>query len=169
MVIDWPVRSALRATPLSTFHPCPFFLPTIPLQGMKIELPPIEASVHDYIVETVGANLHDAQALWKSLATELRQRHDQDAIAIDAMVLASLPDAFRAGAEGLRISIRAREAISIRQADRTPYGLAIDLGTTTIAGYLVDLENGTAPVCPCDHESPACLRRGCHEPHRLRS
>ena len=120
-----------------------FFQPTIPLQGMKIELPPIEASVHDYIVETAGANPHDAQALWKSLATELRQRHDQDAIAIDATVLASLPDAFRAGAERLRISIRTREAISIRQADSTPYGLAVDLGTTTIAGYLVDLANGT--------------------------
>ena len=120
-----------------------FFQPTIPLQGMKIELPPIEASVHDYIVETVGANLHDVQALWKRLATQLRQRHDQDAISIDAAVLASLPDAFRTGAERLRVSIRAREATSIRRADSTPCGLAIDLGTTTIAGYLVDLENGT--------------------------
>ena len=119
-----------------------FFQPTIPLQGMKIELPPIEASVHDYIVETAGANSHDAQALWKSLATELRQRHDQDAIAIDAAVLASLPDHFRTGAGRVRISLRGKEAISIRPADMTPCGLAIDLGTTTMAGYLIDLESG---------------------------
>jgi uncharacterized 2Fe-2S/4Fe-4S cluster protein (DUF4445 family) len=118
------------------------FLQTIPLPDMQIALPPLEVSVHDYIVETAGANLHDAQALWKSLATQLIQRHDQDAIAIDAAVLASLPDAFRAGAERLRISLRGKEAISIRPADRTPCGLAIDLGTTTMAGYLVDLENG---------------------------
>ncbi len=120
-----------------------FFQPTNPLQGMKIELPPIEVSVHDYIVETAGANLHDAQVLWKRLATELRQRHDQDAIAIDAAVLASLPDAFREGAGRVRISLRGKEVISIRPADSTPCGLAVDLGTTTIAGYLVDLANGT--------------------------
>ena len=114
---------------------------TTPLTGMVPALP-LDASVHDFPVEAADANLHDAQVLWKSLATELRQRHHQDVPAIDAAVLASLPEAFRTGAGRLRISLREREAISIRQADSTPYGLAIDLGTTTIGGYLVDLENG---------------------------
>lgn len=114
---------------------------TIPLKVMDPVLP-LEVSVHDCIMETADANLHDAQVLWKSLSTELSQRHDQDVIAIDAAVLASLPEAFRAGAGRLRISLREREAVSIRQADRTPCGFAIDLGTTTMAGYLVDLENG---------------------------
>lgn len=115
---------------------------TIPLHGMMIALPPIEASVHDFTVKAAGAALHDPQALWRRLAAELKQRHDQDAVAPDAAVLASLPEAFRAGAGRLRVSLREREAVSIRQADSTPHGLAIDLGTTTIGGYLVDLESG---------------------------
>lgn len=118
------------------------FLQTIPLPDLQIDLPPIEASVQDCTVETSDAHLDDAPALWNALSAELRQRHDQDDVAPDDAALISLPDQLRAGAGKVRISLRGKEAISIRPADRTPCGLAIDLGTTTLAGYLIDLESG---------------------------
>lgn len=118
------------------------FLQTFPLPDLQLDLPPIEASVHDCAVETSDAHLDDAPSLWKALSAELRQRHEQDDIAPDAASLISLPEQLRAGAGMVRISLRGKEAISIRPADRSPCGLAIDLGTTTIAGYLIDLENG---------------------------
>jgi uncharacterized 2Fe-2S/4Fe-4S cluster protein (DUF4445 family) len=122
--------------------PARTFLQTIPFPDVQIDLLPIEASVHDCAVETSYAHLDDAPALWKALSTELRQRHDQDDVAPDDAALISLPDQLRAGSGRVRISLRGKEAISIRPADRTPCGLAIDLGTTTIAGYLIDLESG---------------------------
>lgn len=131
----------LEDTALEIPFPSPGEQLTTPLTGMAPAMP-LEAPVHDCIVETADATPDDTQAQWNNLTSELRQKHNQDVTAIDTAVLASLPETIRTGAGRLRISLREREAVSIRQADRTPYGLAIDLGTTTMAGYLVDLENG---------------------------
>ncbi len=118
------------------------FLQTFPLPDLRIDLPPIEASVHDCAVGLPDTQLDDAPALWQALSAELRQRHDQDDVAPDAAAMISLPEQLRAGAGRARISLRGKEAISIRRTDSPPCGLAIDLGTTTMAGYLIDLESG---------------------------
>ena len=108
---------------------------TMPLRVMDSAVP-LDPAVHDFPIEGTERGIpHDAQAIWRCIYRDLMQRHHLDIPEPDAAVLASLPDALRKTEGSLRISIRAREAISIRQADSTPCGLAIDLGTTTIAGY----------------------------------
>jgi len=58
------------------------------------------------------------------------------------MALRKLPSLLRENNWTVRVSIRNGEAIDVRSTDKTPFGLAVDLGTTKIAAYLIDLENG---------------------------
>jgi uncharacterized 2Fe-2S/4Fe-4S cluster protein (DUF4445 family) len=39
--------------------------------------------------------------------------------------------------------VRGDEVIALSGAARRPLGLAVDLGTTNVAGFLLDLETGT--------------------------
>ena len=103
---------------------------------------PLEPSVHDFLVEVEAFDRHNSQALWNDMVRELSHTHHQAIESIDTMALGNLPQVIGDNKGRVRISVRAHEVIAVRQPDKTPYGLAIDLGTTTMAGYLVDLETG---------------------------
>lgn len=62
---------------------------------------------------------------------------------IDLHAARQLPGALRGGNWSLRAHIHEGELIGCSPAGRRPLGLAIDLGTTNVAGFLVDLEGGT--------------------------
>jgi uncharacterized 2Fe-2S/4Fe-4S cluster protein (DUF4445 family) len=65
-----------------------------------------------------------------------------DASTIDLEAARQLPAALRQGDWSLRVHVRDGELIGLAPAGRRSYGLAIDLGTTNVAGFLVDLETG---------------------------
>ncbi len=67
---------------------------------------------------------------------------DYNDLTIDFAVLRELPANLRAWDWAGTIGLRDREVISLGPPGRKPLGLAVDLGTTKLAGYLVDLETG---------------------------
>ena len=73
--------------------------------------------------------------------------------AVDLVAARQLPAALRGGDWSLRAHIRERELIWFSQAGRRTLGLAIDLGTTNVAGFLVDLQSG-ARVASLGIENP---------------
>ena len=62
---------------------------------------------------------------------------------IDLYALRELPRLLRANGWRLQASVRADEVIGVRACGSRSLGLAVDLGTTNCAGFLVDLETGT--------------------------
>ena len=72
---------------------------------------------------------------------------------IDLHAARQLPGALRGGNWSLRAHTREGELIGFSPAGRRPLGLAIDLGTTNVAGFLVDLEGG-ARVASLGIENP---------------
>ncbi|MCX7680662.1 MAG: ASKHA domain-containing protein [Anaerolineae bacterium] len=61
---------------------------------------------------------------------------------VDLALLQSLSPRLRAQGWEARACVRDHELIALLPADVTPLGLAVDLGTTKIAAYLVNLETG---------------------------
>ncbi len=61
---------------------------------------------------------------------------------VDFAVLRQLATRLREGGWAGTVGLRGQEVVSFNPLGREPLGLAIDLGTTKLAGYLVDLETG---------------------------
>jgi len=65
-----------------------------------------------------------------------------DATSADHSVLMRLPGLLSRENRTLRASLRGLEIIDVRPISQQPLGLAVDIGTTKIAAYLVDMETG---------------------------
>ena len=68
-----------------------------------------------------------------------RSRKD---LCADHTVLQRLPSLLREENWTLRASLRRAEIIDVRPVAQRPLGLAVDIGTTKVAAYLVDMETG---------------------------
>jgi uncharacterized 2Fe-2S/4Fe-4S cluster protein (DUF4445 family) len=68
---------------------------------------------------------------------------DDGAARIDLYALRELPGLLRASGWRLQAMVRGDEVIGMRTCGGRSLGLAVDLGTTNCAGFLVDLETGT--------------------------
>lgn len=58
-------------------------------------------------------------------------------------VLADLSNVLRANKFSVRAAIREEEVVGVLPANDSIYGIAVDLGTTKLAVYLIDLQTGT--------------------------
>jgi uncharacterized 2Fe-2S/4Fe-4S cluster protein (DUF4445 family) len=94
---------------------------------------------------TLADNLSDLDRVIRALATPLPE--------VDLVAARQLPAALRGGDWSLRAHIRERELIGFSAAGRQTLGLAVDLGTTNVAGFLVDLQSG-ARVASLGIENP---------------
>jgi uncharacterized 2Fe-2S/4Fe-4S cluster protein (DUF4445 family) len=72
---------------------------------------------------------------------------------IDLAAARELPGLLRASDWSARMLLREGEAIAFAAADRPALGLAVDLGTTNVAGFLIDLSSG-ARVASLGIENP---------------
>ena len=70
----------------------------------------------------------------------------------DMTVLRGLPDLLRSG-QGLHVVVRQGEVLAVRAEDLPLLGLAVDIGTTKLAAYLVDLEAGSL-LATAGHVNP---------------
>ncbi|MBI5910191.1 MAG: DUF4445 domain-containing protein [Betaproteobacteria bacterium] len=68
---------------------------------------------------------------------------DDGAARIDLYALRELPGLLRGTGWRLRAMVRGDEVIGVRPCGSRSLGLAVDLGTSNCAGFLVDLETGT--------------------------
>jgi uncharacterized 2Fe-2S/4Fe-4S cluster protein (DUF4445 family) len=108
------------------------------LRPLPVELAPC---VHAVLVQVPSATLEEPLADWERLAAALEHQHALGDLSIDLPALRALPSALAAGQGWVSASLWQQREIVRLQAGPHPrsLGLAIDIGTTTIALYLCDL------------------------------
>jgi uncharacterized 2Fe-2S/4Fe-4S cluster protein (DUF4445 family) len=107
----------------------------------SIELRP---AVIPHFVEIPQPSFHDLRADFERLKKALSEKYHLDHLDIDYPTLLKLPHALREGDWKVTAAIwMEKEIVDIKpgKVDDT-YGLAIDVGTTTVAGYLCNLRSG---------------------------
>jgi uncharacterized 2Fe-2S/4Fe-4S cluster protein (DUF4445 family) len=109
------------------------------VESQEVAVTP-EPLVRGYDVRLALPSLADPRADAERVLQALQEQHGVACQSVDIEVLrgfAALRDA-----ETLRVAVRGGEWIAAMPAGTRPLGLAVDLGTTKIAGYLLDLETG---------------------------
>ena len=129
-VIDIPAASQVHR---------PVVRKSVDLQGLSVD-PLISARYVELPAPVLGDERSDAQLLSEALAAdwEIADTH------VDARVLPRLHPAIVAGSRAVTAVVRSDgTVVAVRPGfDEHILGMAVDLGSTTIAGYLVDLSNG---------------------------
>jgi uncharacterized 2Fe-2S/4Fe-4S cluster protein (DUF4445 family) len=110
-------------------------------RDMGIEINP---AIKGYNLELTPPSLSDPRADLERLKLGLEKQHDLKGLDIDYSTLMTLGDSLRVAHWKVNVVIwMDQDIIDIRPANlQSLYGLAIDIGTTTIAGYLCDLVSG---------------------------
>ncbi|MBE0481238.1 MAG: DUF4445 domain-containing protein [Dehalococcoidia bacterium] len=111
------------------------------VEGLEVPVQP-EPSVRGYRLRIPTPELTAARADADSLIETLNRVYMIDCRSIDYAVLRSLSAKIRAFEWESNISVRGNEVVSVRTSASPELGLAVDLGTTKIAAYLVDLSDG---------------------------
>lgn len=104
----------------------------------------LDPAVRHYHLQVPEPTMEDGLADYERVCRCLQEKYSFAGLDIDLHALRSLPGALRAGAWEITVTIWMDKEI-IRVAPGTTargYGMAFDLGTTTIAGYLCDLQTG---------------------------
>jgi uncharacterized 2Fe-2S/4Fe-4S cluster protein (DUF4445 family) len=104
-------------------------------QSLPIELNPA--------VRSVAVSLPPPSlAVLRSDADRLRDSLCKPDLTFPASVLRTLSDDLRTHKFNVSLFLRSSSVVAVRPASTFPLGLAVDLGTTKVAGYLVDLASG---------------------------
>jgi uncharacterized 2Fe-2S/4Fe-4S cluster protein (DUF4445 family) len=106
---------------------------------------PLDAAVKVYQARLDPPTLLDAKADSGRLLAALEAQHGLTGLTIDFRLLQTLPAVLRAAKWDVTVCVwKGLNVVDVRAADRPRrvLGLALDVGTTTLAAYLVDLENG---------------------------
>jgi uncharacterized 2Fe-2S/4Fe-4S cluster protein (DUF4445 family) len=102
----------------------------------------IEAAVHAYEIEVPEPTLYDLRSDLDRVIDALETMHGQRKWFAEPAVVRTLPTLARRTNWHLTVYARHNEIVGFEAPGRKPIGFAADLGTTKIAGYLVDLETG---------------------------
>lgn len=114
----------------------------IQLDGVGAHCEP-RPMVRMFPITTPVPSLTDQTADLRRISDALRQQHGVEQARVDLPALRSLHAALRAGDWQVAVAIRGDEIIAVYPgAIPRPIGLAVDVGTTKLACYLVDLETG---------------------------
>jgi uncharacterized 2Fe-2S/4Fe-4S cluster protein (DUF4445 family) len=110
-------------------------------RNIPIDLNP---AVKSYHLDLKPPELDDPQADFERVAAGLASVHGLSRLRIDLGVLRDLPRALRQGGWKLTASVwMDQEIIRVQPGQgQGDYGLALDIGTTTIAAYMCDLATG---------------------------
>ena len=104
----------------------------------------VNPAVRKYYVELVPATLEDTTGDWERLTEALKEKHDITGLTIDYLALLSLQGTVRKGDWKVTVSVwMGKEVIAVDPGRvEESYGLAVDVGTTTVAAYLCELSSG---------------------------
>lgn len=105
----------------------------------------VKPAVKKYYVELKKATLEDNLGDWERLSNELSRKYDLSNLTIDYQVLMGLQTAVRDGDWKVTASVwHEKEVIKVEPGFvEKVYGLAVDVGTSTVAGYLCDMTDGS--------------------------
>ncbi len=114
------------------------------LKGIRGHTPDIVPAIRKIYAELSPPDGETPLGAWDRLATEMEERFSLQGLSVDRTALQALPEAL--DSEGGKITATVwqnREVVRVEPGYReTACGLAVDLGTTTVAGYLCDLRTG---------------------------
>jgi len=113
----------------------------VQVEGIEPDVMP-EPLVQGYEIRMSAPSLADLQADDDQLVEELKQQHHVDCSSMDTEVLGRLSTELRSQNWRVHATMRNSELIAIGPWPSRHLGLAVDLGTTKVAGYLLDLESG---------------------------
>ena len=132
-----------------------------PMGDLKVHIPPrsltteqrlqiegqsrlvdVAPAVRGVAVRLSPPTLTDLRSDVTRLADALRQEPGADGLRVDPVLLRQLPEQLRQEEWTGTVGLRHGEVVSFHPAGRGPLGLAVDLGTTKVAGYLIDLTTG---------------------------
>jgi len=104
----------------------------------------IKPAVRKYYVELTPPTLENPLGDWERLQDELKARFQLPDLTIDYQVLLGMQEVIREGDWRATVAVwMDREVIKIEPGfQEKGYGLAVDIGTTTVAGYLCELRTG---------------------------
>ncbi len=107
----------------------------------KIDLDP---AIKQYSVSLAPAALNDPTADWERLSAAMEEKFGLTGLSVEYPVLLELPQAIHSKNWEVMVSVQhKREVVSIRSGlKRKNLGLAVDIGTTSLAVYLCDLNTG---------------------------
>lgn len=117
----------------------------IQLVGMEKEVR-LNPSVIKFHVTASEPSLTDIRADVERLIESLKEKYGLYGFKIDYDVLKTLPDDVRGAEWDFTVTVRNNEEIiSVEAGDTSDklYGVAIDIGTSKLAGYLIDLTSGS--------------------------
>jgi uncharacterized 2Fe-2S/4Fe-4S cluster protein (DUF4445 family) len=115
-------------------------------QRLQIEsnlrsIPP-DPFVRAFPVELVPPELRDTRSDLTRLEAGLVSQHGLTGLHTGAAVIRSLSPILRSSGWKAAVLVRDREIVAALPPSQRPLGLAVDLGTTKIAAFLIDLETG---------------------------
>jgi len=113
----------------------------IQVEGLERKVPP-EPSVRVYGLRLSAPSLEAPGADADRLLQALNQRHKLRCARIDIGTLRTMSGQLRSWKWRGQAAVRDGEVIAILPSKSRQLGLAVDLGTTKVAGYLVDLSDG---------------------------
>jgi uncharacterized 2Fe-2S/4Fe-4S cluster protein (DUF4445 family) len=104
----------------------------------------IDPAIRLHYVEVAEPDMHHPSGDFERLAEALAAQWELSGLSADAQVLRSLQKALRAGEWKVTVAIdRGQRVIAVWPGLREKiYGLAVDVGSTTIAAHLCDLGSG---------------------------
>jgi len=104
----------------------------------------IRPAVRQVYVEVEEAVLEDQRGDWERLRVALAEQWGLENLRIDYFALRDLQRTLRKGNWAATVTLwQDREVIDVRPGyHEGAYGLAVDIGSTTVAGYLCDLRTG---------------------------
>lgn len=102
----------------------------------------IDPAVRFLDVNPPPPSLHDLRSDEERLREALSKKHGVTGLRFDPMVIGALSSGLRENDWEIRVFIRNGEVIGGASSGTSPLGLAVDIGTTKVAAYLVDLETG---------------------------
>lgn len=108
----------------------------------------VKPAVKKYYVELPQPSLDDPEGDFERLERALAVKHGLKKLSIDYRALQELPDVVRKGDWKVTVTVwQNTEVIRVEPGKvETNIGLAVDVGTTTVAGYLTDLNTGEVLV-----------------------
>ena len=132
-----------------------------------IEIDPI---VKLHYVEVAEPDMHDPTGDLQRLEKALKEQWEPHRPRLDLRVIQGLQAALRKGKWKVTVAVHLGKQITAVWPgfQDQAYGLAVDIGSTTIAGHLCDLVVGRGGRLLRPHEPADPLRRGPDEPRLLR-
>ena len=113
----------------------------VQVEGLEIKVSP-EPSVRAYRMQMKAPSLSAPYADADRLLQALNQQHQLNCSKLDINILRVLSTQIRSWNWEFQAVVRNDEIMALLPWPSSQLGLAIDLGTTKIAGYLVNLNNG---------------------------